>query len=175
MKPLRSGLFAAMLVLAGCSTVAHAPRSAMLAPQDLDFVTTAYQLVHFDLDACAFVKKNPLEPQAVGVVDKICADAAYYAPRLRDQAGQAGVALPDALPLDLKARLVTLNYHPRPNLTVAFLNAEIGTHERALAVFRNEMRVGANPSFRRLAKKTMPLISRNLAMLRQALPNGTAE
>ncbi|MGC9270533.1 DUF4142 domain-containing protein [Acidiphilium sp.] len=171
----RYGVVAALLALAGCTTTAQAPESSTLAPQDLNFITTAYQLVHFDLDACAFVQKNALEPQAVTVVNKICADAAKYAPQIRAQADATGVTLPNTLPLELKAQLVTLNYHPQPNLTVAFIRSEISSHESALAVFQDEERNGINPTFKQTAAATIPLLQQNLDMLRAALPAGMAQ
>ena len=171
----RYGAFAAFLALAGCSTTAQAPQSSNMSPQDLNFITTAYQLVHFDLDACAFVKKNTLEPQVVPVVDKICADAAEYAPKIQAQAAANGVTLPNTLPVELKAQLVTLNYHPQPNLSVAFIRAEISSHESALAVFQEEARNGVNPTFKQVAAQTAPLVQQNLDMLRQALPPGMGE
>ncbi|MCF3946529.1 DUF4142 domain-containing protein [Acidiphilium sp. AL] len=171
----RYGVFAAFLALAGCSTTAQAPQSSNVSSQDLNFITTAYQLVHFDLDACAFVQKNTLEPQVVPVVNKICADAAEYAPKIRAQAAANGVTLPNTLPMELKAQLVTLNYRPQPNLSVAFLRAEIASHETALAVFQDEARNGLNPTFKQVAMQTAPLVEQNLDMLRKALPAGTAE
>jgi putative membrane protein len=171
----RYGVVAALLALAGCSTTAQGPQSSTLAPQDLNFITTAYQLVHFDLDACTFVQKNTLEPQVVPVVNKICADAMEYAPKIRAQAAENNVTLPNTLPTELKAQLVTLNYRPEPNLSVAFIRAEISSHESALAVFQDEAQNGVNPTFKQVATQTAPLVEQNLTMLRQALPAGTGE
>lgn len=170
-----TGALIALLALAGCATTAQAPQTSNVAPQDLHFVTTAYQLVHFDLDACGFVQKSKLEPQVVPVVNKICADAADYAPRLRAQAKATGVTLPNTLPADLKAKLVTLNYRPQPNLSVAFVRMEIDSHQRALSVFQDEMQNGVNPTFKQVATQTTPLIQENLKMLHQAMPTGMAQ
>jgi len=171
----RYGVVVALLALAGCSTTAQGPESSTLAPQDLHFITTAYQLVHFDLDACTFVQKSTLTPQVMPVVDKICADAMEYAPKIRAQAAANDVTLPNTLPTDLKAKLVTLNYHPQPNLGIAFIRDEIASHESALAVFQDEQQNGVNPTFKQVAAQTTPLLEQNLTMLRAALPAGTAE
>ena len=169
------GMVTALLALASCSTTAQGPQSSTLAPQDLNFLTSSYQLIHFDLDACSFVKKSKLEPKLVPVVDKICADAAEYAPRIRADAASAGVTLPDTLPTNLKAELVTLNYHPQPNLSVAFIRTEISSHEKALAVFQNEAQNGLNPRLKMKAAQVVPLIEKNLELLRSALPSSTAQ
>ena len=171
----RYGALAAMLALAGCASTARAPEGAALGPADLAFVTSAYQLVQFDLDACSFVRKGPIEPAAMPAVDKVCADAAAYKPQLRALAAQEGVTLPNTLPFDLKEKLVSLSYHPEPNLTVEFLRDEIGSHESAIAVFQGELREGRNPAFRQKAQEALPVLEHNLAMLRAALPAGTAE
>ncbi|OYW06779.1 MAG: hypothetical protein B7Z59_12680, partial [Acidiphilium sp. 37-67-22] len=70
---------------------------------------------------------------------------------------------------------VSLNYHPQPNLTVEFLRDEIGSHESAIAVFQGELREGRNQAFRQTARDALPVLERNLAMLRAALPSGMAE
>lgn len=171
-----AALFGATLLgLGGCATEAHAPPSSNVSQQDLHFITTAYRLVHFDIDACSFVQKNTLEPQVTPVVNKICHDAHEYAPRIRAQAASANVSLPNTLPLDLKARIVALKYRPQPNLSVAFIRDEINSHESALAVFQQEIRKGTNPEFHKVAENTTPLIKQNLKMLRAALPTGAGE
>lgn len=173
---LRNALFgAALITLAGCATEAQAPNDHRTSQQDLNFITTVYQLVHFDLDACGYVQKNTLEPGVKPVVDKICSDAEKYAPRIRAQAKAAGVKLPNTLTLGRKAQIVSLTYHPEPNLSVEFLRDEIGSHESALAVYKQELREGQNPEFRKVAQETMPLIEQNLQMLRNALPKDTQQ
>lgn len=163
------------LALGGCMTTASAPQRSNLASQDLAFVTTAYQLVHFDLNACSIVQKNEIEPGAKAAIDKVCADAARYQPQLRTLAAREGVKLPNTLPFDMKEKLVSLNYHPDPNLTVAFLRDEISSHESAVAVFQGEVRDGKNSQFRETARQALPVVQENLKMLRQALPNGMTQ
>ncbi|HQT61795.1 MULTISPECIES: DUF4142 domain-containing protein [unclassified Acidiphilium] len=171
----RLAALGALLALGGCATTAEAPLGAALGPTDLAFVTTASQLVNFDLDACSFVRRGPIEPTARAAVEQVCADAATYAPRLQALAAREGVRLPTALPFDLKEKLVSLNYHPQPNLTVEFLRDEIGSHESAIAVFQGELREGRNQAFQQTARDGLPVLERNLAMLRAALPPGMAE
>ncbi|GAA5264775.1 putative membrane protein [Acidiphilium sp. MT5] len=174
-KLSRYGALAGILALAGCSTVAQAPATSNITPQDLGFITTAYQLVHFDLAACAYVQKGGLTPTVVPVANKICADAAKYAPQIQAQAKANGVTLPGTLPLDLKAQLVALSYHPSPSLSVAFLRDEISSHESAIAVFQDEARNGTSPEFKQVAIETTPLLEQNLDMLRDALPKNMGE
>ena len=168
-------VIASMLGLAACSTTARAPRTANLSPQDLQFITTTYQLVHFDLDACAVVQKAALTPEVRPVAAKICADARHYQPIVRQQAAAAGATLPDTLPAQYKAKLVALNYHPQPNVSVAFVRDEIESHENALAVYQDEMQNGVSPAYKQIASETLPVVQGNLRMLRTALPAGTAE
>jgi putative membrane protein len=168
-------LIAAALGLAGCSTTAQAPKASNLAPQDLQFITTTYQLVHFDLGACLVAKKGALTPRVRPVADKICDDATHYAPIIKRQAAAAGAILPNTLPAAYKARLVALTYHPRPNLSVAFLRDEIESHENALAVYQDEMQNGNSPAYKHIASRTLPVVEGNLRMLRAALPAGANE
>ncbi|HET9147789.1 MAG TPA: DUF4142 domain-containing protein [Acetobacteraceae bacterium] len=165
-------MIATMTALAGCATTARAPETSSLSPQDLQFVTSTYQLVHFDLAACDVVRKAALSPRVRPVADKICADAAHYAPVIRQQAAQTNTALPNTLPQEYKAKLVALTYKPQPNLSEAFLRDEIDSHESALAVYREELRSGVSPIYRRIAEQTMPLVEQNLRELRAAMPEG---
>jgi putative membrane protein len=174
-KAASLAVLGSILGLAGCSTTAQAPQTANLAPQDLQFITTTYQLVHFDLDACDVVQKAALTSQAQPVATKICADARHYAPIIKQQAASAGATLPDTLPAQYKARLVALNYHPQPNISVAFMRDEIESHENALAVYQDEMQNGRNAGYRRIAAQTLPVVQGNLRMLRGALPAGAPE
>jgi len=59
-RPAAIVMIATMTALAGCATTARAPESSSLSPQDLQFVTSTYQLVHFDLAACDVVRKAKL-------------------------------------------------------------------------------------------------------------------
>lgn len=174
-QPYRILPFLAALALGGCMTSAQAPQSSNVGAEDLAFVTTAYQLVHFDLNACSFVQKHEIDAQARPAVDKVCADAAKYEPELRSVASEAGVTLPNTLPYDLKAKLVSLNYHPQPSLTVEFLRDEIASHESAVAIFENELREGRNQKFKDAAAQGLPVLKENLEMLRAALPKGMAD
>ena len=166
---------AMMLGLAACSTTAQAPQASNLSPQDLQFITTTYQLVHFDLDACAVVRKTSLTPEVQPVATKICADAKHYAPIIRQQAASAGATLPDTLPAQYKAKLVALTYHPQPDVSTAFVRDEIESHENALSVYQDEMQNGSSPAYKQIAMQTLPVVQGNLQMLRAALPAGTAE
>ena len=175
-KPVaQAALLAALLAVAGCSTTAQAPKTSNLSPQDLQFITTTYQLVHFDLNTCTVVEKADLSPEVRPVATKICADARHYAPILQQQATSAGAALPDTLPSEYKARLVALNYHPQPDISVAFVRDEIESHESALAVYQDEMQNGNSAAYKRIAQQTLPVVEGNLRMLRRVLPAGAEE
>ena len=175
MRLARCGVVAGLLGLVGCTTTAQAPTTANVSAQDLNFVTAAYQLVHFDLAACSIVQKSDLTPEVKPAADKICADAEKYEPVIRSLASRNNVRLPDALPIEFKALLVSLTYHPEPDISVEFLRDEISSHESALAVFRDEAWNGTNPEFKAIARRTTPLLERNLDMLRAAMPKGVAE
>lgn len=173
--PARCAVIVALTALAGCSTTAQAPQTSNLSPQDLQFATTTYQLVHFDLDACAVVQKAALTAAVRPVADKICADAKHYAPLIRQQAAATNTTLPDTLPQEYKAKLVALTYKPQPNLSDAFVRDEIESHSSALSVYQEEMRSGTNPTYRHIAEETMPLVEQNLRDLRSVQTRGAAQ
>jgi putative membrane protein len=167
-----SSFLACALALAGCSTTAQAPATAQVSQQDLDFVTTAYQLIEFDLAECRIVQRASMTQAVVAVSTKICADAAHYKPILQQQAAARNIALPNDLRYDLKAQLIQLNYVRDPNVDVAYLRDQIASHESALAIFMDEAKNGTDPALKATAAQTVPVVQDNLARLRAVMPGG---
>jgi predicted outer membrane protein len=157
------------VALAGCATQAQAPRSAMLSETDLAALTSAYQLLSFDMAECTVVQKQDPGPVVRAVATQICADAQHYRPLLDEIAARHDVTLPNTLRYDLEAQYVTLSYRPSPNLAVNYLNDQIGSHEQALAVFRYAADTSADPDIKALYQNAVPVVERNLVSLRQAL------
>ena len=160
---------AMLLGLAACSTTAQAPAASNLSAQDLSSLTAGYQLIQFDLAECSFLAASSTTPQVLALSQKICADARSYEPKLEQLAAMHNVTLPNTMPDDLKARLVSLHYFATPNVTVQYLRDQVNSHEDALAVFQAEAMNGSDPEVKAFAAQTMPVVQGNLDALRQAL------
>lgn len=175
----------AVLALAGCSTTAHAPESAGVQAPDLAYLTSAYQLIQFDIAICNKVTPDTAPDYGKMAVAKICGDAEKYQPVLAQEAAAVGAQLPNAPDYDHLAEETSMTYGVNgqgkedqqgtitpaqynvlyPSEFTLFLRYEIASHESALADFQEEARSGTNPSLRENAAKFEPLILENLELL----------
>jgi putative membrane protein len=162
---------ASVLALTACATTATAPASSSLSDQDLSFLTSAYQLINFDLAECAVIQKVGASASVERVAQQVCADAQHYQPLVAQQAASHGVTLPNTLPYHLKAELVQLTYNPA-DINAAYLRSQISSHEDSLAIFRDEAANGVDPSLKQTAIDTIPVVQANLDRLRGAMPPG---
>jgi putative membrane protein len=159
----------AFLAVAGCSTTARAPHDSSLSATDLAALTASYQLIAFDLRECTLVRRQNPGAAVRNVAAQICVDAQHYRPILEGLAVRHDVALPNKLNADLEAQYVALSYRPMPNFAVNYLNDQIASHERALAVFRHTARTSTDADIKALYRNAIPVVRKNLASLRQAL------
>ncbi len=166
-KTISAGLLCAGL--AACSPTAQAPASSDLAQQDLDSFTAAYQLVQFDLAECGLLQGGGASAQTMAVSQTICADATSYQGKLQQLAAEHNVALPDKLNYDNRVRLISLKYHPSPNINVQYLQDAIDSHEDALRIFRDETVNGTSPEIMRFDQGAIPVAQTNLDSLRASL------
>jgi putative membrane protein len=156
------------LGISGCMQTAQAPVASGLSQQDLNALTSVYQLVQFDLATCQRLPANSPAP-TIAISDKICADAKVYQQRLSDVAKARSVALPDQMRYDLEARLIAMTYHASPNENIEYLRDEIDSHEEALAIFQDESTKGSDAQIINIDKAAIPLVQSNLDALRTAL------
>jgi putative membrane protein len=175
-------------VLIGCvATQAQAPPNSTLTAQDLRFLTSAYQLIDFDLQECQVVNEGIFEASTVQVANQICADAAHYKPILEQKAAAYGVTLPNSLSFDYDAEYQELDnddssvsvfykgvWPSSVPSSVADRNSvyimnQIGSHVSALAVFQDEKLHGSLPDLRELAAEVIPVAAANLERLRKVM------
>ncbi len=166
-KTISAGLLCAGL--AACSPAAQAPTSSDLAQQDIDSFTAAYQLVQFDLAECQLLQGGGASAQTMAVLQTICTDATTYQAKLQQLAAEHNVALPDKLDYDNRVRIISLKYHPSPNINTQYLQDAIDSHEDALRIFRDETTNGTNLEIMRFDQGAIPVAQTNLDALRASL------
>jgi putative membrane protein len=150
----------AFLALGGCSATAETP---------LPEITAAYQLINFDLQECSVLRSRPPGPQVAAVSAKICADAAHFQPLVERVAAKRGIALPNDPSYALEAQYVALSYRPWPDIDVNYLQDQIGSHAKALAVFEQAAQQTTDLDLKFLAEGAIPVVQDDLGRLRQAL------
>ncbi len=156
--------------LAACTTTAQAPQTSGLAPQDLNAMTSAAQLIQFDLAECEVLGAGGVTPSVAAISQKICADASAYKGQLDSLAAANSVTLPNDLRYDLKVKVVALRYHASPNVSAQYLSDEIDSHKTALLILKDETANGASPSVKAFATQATPLVQGNLNALEAASP-----
>jgi len=158
-----------MLLVAGCSTTAQVPAGTALGPQDVKAVTAAYQLIQFDLAECQVVEADGASPSIVALAGKICQDATLYQAKLQAVAVANDITLPAALRYDLNSEYVQLHYHLGAATDVAYLRDQFGSHESALAIFRDESVNGNDAAVKALSAGAVPVVQGNLDALQDML------
>jgi predicted outer membrane protein len=168
--PRLFNLAAIMLLLeaAGCSSVAQVPAGSALGPEDVTAVTAAYQLIQFDLAECQVVVADGAS-RHVALAGKICQDAALYQGKLQAIAVANDITLPTELRYELNSEYVQLHYHLGAATDVAYLRDQVGSHEAALAIFRDESANGRDPAVKFLSAGAVPVVRRNLDALQAML------
>lgn len=165
-----------LIVLSGCATTATSSSSSNASPQDTNFYTSAYQLVHFDLLECSYYRQNyPTQTAKIAVFNQICDEAAQHSPLLQADAAQSGVTLPNELPIELRQELVVATYEHGQDPVTDMLQAEVMSHVNSLATVRVEEHAGTDPTAKALAFQVEPLISKNLTALQAALSSTTSQ
>jgi putative membrane protein len=158
-----------MLLAAGCSSIAQVPAGSALEARDVTAVTTAYQLIQFDLAECQVVVADGTTPSVVALAVKICQDATRYQVKLQAVAEKNDITLPTELRYVLNSEYVQLHYHLGAATDVAYLRDQVGSHEAALAIFRDESVNGADPAVKALSAGAVPVVRRNLDALQAML------
>ena len=156
------------LGLGACSTMSQAPATSNLSVQDLNAITTGYQLVRFDLAECADLQAGGANAQTLHVAQAICADATNYQAQLKQLALARNITLPNDLRYDLGAKDVELHYHADPDVNTQYLRDQIDSHQDALAVFRDEALNGNDPQIKAFSAGAIPVVQGNLLALRAA-------
>jgi putative membrane protein len=157
------------LAVAGCSPVAQVPAQSDLSAQDVNAVTAAYQLIQFDLAECQVIDENGASLAVVTLSATICRDAMAYQTRLQSLALADHVTLPTVLRYDLNSEYVQLHYHLGAATDVAYLRDQIGSHETALAIFRDEAAHGNDAQAKAFSAGAVPVVLGNLEALQAAL------
>jgi putative membrane protein len=152
-----------------CTTTAQAPPQTTLSTQDLNAVTTAYQLIQFDLAECLVLVPNGASPRIAALGAHICQDATIYQAKLQAVAQADNITLPTSLRYDLNSEYVQLHYHVGAGTDIGYLRDQIGSHEAALAIFEDESVNGTDPQVKAISTAAVPVVQGNLNDLQAAL------
>ena len=171
----RAAMSAALLtggaMLAGCQTTKSTNTSSAgdMSPQDLEFVTNAYNIIEFDRQECTIAQAQAKTPEVRAIAVDFLQQANDFDAQLTPIAAAAGIKPPTILRTDLKVRAARLRLGQGLEFDRAFIDDQIVSHQDALNMQQSMMETpGSNPRLRELSTKGTAILSRNLARLHAA-------
>ena len=172
----RSSLATLSLVFAGAALAAcqrttskpieTGPAAPPVSPLDLDFVTNAWAVIHFDQELCQQAAVRSRNRHVKALAQKILAYANGFDGELKMIAAKKGISPPKQLRSDLAVRLTQAEQLNGVYFDKMFVADEIATHEEALAR-AEEMSAdpAADPQIKAFLAKAHDDLKTNLELL----------
>ena len=158
---------AAALGLAGCSrTTSVANPGSTANAADLDFITNAYDVIHFDTELCQTAEGQATDPRVKAMAARILQEAETFRAKVRPIAEAQGISPPQVLRNDLRIRLGHARLQNGTGFDQTFIADEIATHQEALQraqMMSNDQ--GASPQLKGYAQQGIQLLRDNLVAL----------
>ena len=154
--------------LAGCQTsqATSASSSGSMSRADLDFITSASDIIRFDRDECTVAQTQARSPRVRELATKLLAEANEFDARLQPIAAAAGIKPPNVLPSTLRIRAARLRLGQGVDFDRSFLADQIVSHQDALNLQETEAAVAAsNPQLVELSNQGKDLVRANLQTL----------
>lgn len=159
-----SALLMLALPVAACAT-AGAPAPVALNPADTNFVTTSYQIIQLDDQEGELAAMQAADPRVKAIAGDLIAKADLISPKLNLVVGTDGIDLPTRLSDAEQASVDALTPLSGKAFDRAYLNDQIASHERGVAVIRAEQASTKDPQMLALANQTLPIVQDDLTRL----------
>ena len=156
---------AALLSLAACETPT-ATSTGPANPDEVAFVTNAYQIIKFDQEESTLAKTEAKDPRVQALAARLLDEANQFEAQLAPVAASAGIKPPTVLRDDLRVRLGHMRLSHGLDFDRSYLNDQIASHEEAL---RQEDAMKTHESgsrFADLAEHGEVLLTTNLQALK---------
>ncbi len=156
---------AALLSLAACETpTARSTGSAN--PDEVAFVTNAYQIIRFDQEESNLAKTEAKDPRVQALAARLLDEANQFEAQLAPAAASAGITPPNILRNDLRVRLGHMRLQHGLDFDRSYLDDQIASHEEALRQEDAMKTHGSGSRFADLAEHGEVLLKTNLQALR---------
>ena len=155
-------LLALALPVAACAT---ADKPVALNPADTDFVTTSYQIIQLDDQEGELAAMQAYDPRVKAIAGDLIAKADVISPELNKVVGTDGIALPTRLSNAQQASVDALTPLTGKAFDRAYLNDQIASHQRGVAVIKAEQASTKDPQMLALANQTLPIVQDDLNKL----------
>lgn len=162
----RAAMFSAVgALLAGCE-MSHSTSTGDTNPNDIDFVTNAFNIIQFDREECTLAETRAKNPDVRSLAAQLLQQANDFDARLRPIAASAGISPPTVLRTDLRIRVVNLRLNQGVDFDRPFVEDQIVSHQDALNLQQSMMDTqGGNPQLQALARDGTSILRTNLAKL----------
>jgi len=157
----------AALMLAACQSPT-ATSSNGANPDDVDFVTNAYQIIMFDRQEGELAQSQATDPQVRALAAKMVGEANVFAEKLGPLGTAAGIQPPDILSYRLRVRLGHMRLQHGLDFDQTFVDDQIASHQELLSMHEMMVYSRGNSALRQLAEAGRSLLQANLRQL-QAL------
>ena len=164
---LAAALLTAGAALAGCQST-KATSTTDMSPNDLSFVTDAFNIIEFDRQECTLAQTQAKNPEVRALAAQLLQQANEFDTRLRPLAASAGVKPPTVLRTDLRVRSARLRLQQGPDFDRSFVEDQIVSHQDTLNL--QEMMAGtpaSNPALQALSQQGNDILRANLARLHE--------
>ncbi len=160
-------LAAAGLGLAGCQrTEAVAKPGSTANAADLDFITNAYDVIHFDTELCTTAETQATNPKVKAMASRILQEAETFRAKVKPIAEAEGITPPAVLRNDLRIRLGHARLQNGTGFDQTFIADEIATHQEALQRAQMMMTdTAVSPQLKAFAQEGTTLLHDNLVAL----------
>ena len=123
---------AALLSLAACQSPTAQSTGGTATPDEVAFVTNAYQIIKFDQEESTLAKTEAKDPRVQALAARLLDEANQFETQLAPVAASAGIKPPNILRNDLRVRLGHMRLQHGLDFDRSYLNDQIASHEEAL-------------------------------------------
>lgn len=156
----------ALLSLAACESPTARSTGGTASPDEVAFVTNAYQIIKFDQEESALAKAQARDPRVQALAARLGDEANQFAGQLGPVAASAGITPPNVLRDDLRVRLSHMRLQHGLDFDRSYLDDQIASHEEALREEDAMKTHEAGSRFADLAQHGEVLLQMNLQALR---------
>jgi putative membrane protein len=164
-------LLAVVVVMSAAISVGAQPtaaeRTGKLGRAEVDFLTSAAQAGHTEVEGSKLALNKGVNTQVKGFAQQMIDDHSKTGSELASLAASKGVTLPDSPSLIQKTKIKLLSARDGAGFDREYTNGiGVAAHEDALTLFQKTSREAKDADIKDFAVKTLPTLAHHLQMAR---------
>jgi predicted outer membrane protein len=158
-------LLALGLPLGACASMPGFVGPVTLNQTDQDFVTTAFNVMQLDDQEGQLAATQAADPRVRAIAGDLSAKAETLEPQVDTALAQDNMTPPTRLPDAAQNEVTALVPLQGKEFDRAYLQDQIASHQRGVAVFQAEQAKTQDPQLRQLAATSLPVVQDSLSKL----------